>query len=64
MVTVTNLASHSIITFELLRQKLKVKSLSRVRLFATPWAIAYETPPSMEFSRLEWVAISFSRGAS
>ena len=34
--------------------KVKVKSLSRVRLFATPWTIAYQTPPSMGFSRQEY----------
>ena len=32
----------------------KVKSLSRVRLFATPWAIAYQDTPSMGFSRQEY----------
>ena len=32
---------------------LKVKSLSRVRLFATPWTVAYQAPLSMEFSR-QW----------
>ena len=31
----------------------KVKSLSRVRLFATPWAAAHQAPPSMGFSRQE-----------
>ena len=34
--------------------KVKVKSLSRVRLFATTWTIAYEAPPSMGFSRQEY----------
>ena len=42
----------------------KVKSLSRVQLFETPWTVAYQAPLSMEFSRQEWVAISFSRGSS
>ena len=28
-----------------------VKSLSYVRLFATPWTVAYQAPPSMGFSR-------------
>ena len=28
-----------------------VKSLSRVRLFATPWTVAYQAPLSMGFSR-------------
>ena len=31
--------------------KVKVKSLSHVRLFATPWTVAYKSPQSMEFSR-------------
>ena len=31
--------------------KVKVKSLSRVRLFSTPWAVAYQAPLSMGFSR-------------
>ena len=29
--------------------KVEVKSLSRVRLFVTPWTAAYEVPPSMDF---------------
>ena len=31
-------------------RKVKVKSFSRVRLFATPWTAAYQAPPSMGFS--------------
>ena len=34
--------------------KVKVKSLSRVRLFTTPWTAAYQTPSSMGFSRQEY----------
>ena len=34
--------------------KVKVKSLSRVRLLATPWTAAHQTPPSMGFSRREY----------
>ena len=34
--------------------KVKVKSLSRVRLSATPWTVAYQAPPSMGFSRQEY----------
>ena len=34
--------------------KVKVKSLSRVRLFTTPWTAAYQAPPSMGFSRQEY----------
>ena len=33
---------------------MKVKSLSRVRLFETPWTAAYQAPPSMGFSRQEY----------
>ena len=33
---------------------MKVKSLSRVPLFATPWTAAYQAPPSMGFSRQEY----------
>ena len=31
-----------------------MKSLSRVQLFATPWAVAYQAPQSMGFSRQEY----------
>ena len=34
--------------------KVKVKSLSRVRLFAAPWTVAYQAPLSMRFSRQEY----------
>ena len=34
--------------------KVKVKSLSHVRLFATPWTVACQAPPSMGFSRQEY----------
>ena len=34
--------------------KVKVKSLSHVRLSATPWTVAYQAPPSMGFSRQEY----------
>ena len=34
--------------------KVKMKSLSRVRLSATPWTAAYQAPPSMGFSRQEY----------
>ena len=33
---------------------LKVKSLGLVWLFETPWTVAYQAPPSMEFSRQEY----------
>ena len=34
------------------KRKVKVKSLSQVRLLATPWTAAYQAPLSMGFSRL------------
>ena len=34
--------------------KVKVKSLSRVQLLATPWTAAYQAPPSMGFSRQKY----------
>ena len=43
--------------------KVKVKSLSCVRLFETPWTAAYQAPPPMGFFQarvLEWGAIAFS----
>ena len=36
------------------KQKVKVKSLSRVRLLATPWTAAFQAPPSMGFYRQEY----------
>ena len=41
-------------------RKVKVKSFSRVRLFATPWTVAYQSPQSMGFSRQEyWSTLPF-----
>ena len=34
--------------------KVKVKSLSRAQLCATPWTAAHQAPPSMEFPRQEY----------
>ena len=40
--------------------KVKVKWLSRVRLFATPWTVAYHASPSMGFSRQDyWSGLPF-----
>ena len=37
-----------------------MKSLSRVRLFATPWTVAYQVPQSMGFPRQEcWSGLPF-----
>ena len=40
--------------------KVKVKLLTRVRLFVTPWAVAYQASPSMGFFRQEyWSGLPF-----
>ena len=36
------------------KRKVKVKSLSHVRLLVTPWTAAYQAPPPMGFSRQEY----------
>ena len=36
----------------------KVKSLSHVQLFVTPWTVAYQAPLSMDFSRQEYWSVS------
>ena len=36
------------------KRKVKVKSLSRVRLLSTPWTVAHQAPLSMGFSRQEY----------
>ena len=48
------------LTPEVPGSEVEVKSLSRVRLFATPWTIAHQAPPSMEFSRQRyWGGLPF-----
>ena len=43
-----------------MQEKVKVKSLSRVQLFATPWTVAYQAPLSMGFSRQQyWSGLPF-----
>ena len=37
-----------------MKWKVKMKLLSRVQLFVTPWTAAYQAPPSMGFSRHEY----------
>ena len=40
--------------------KVKVKSPSRVQLFATPWTVSHQAPQSMEFSMQEyWSGLPF-----
>ena len=42
------------------KKEKKVKSLSRVQLFATSWTVAYQASPSMGFSRQEyWSGLPF-----
>ena len=42
------------------KKKRKVKSLSRVQLFVTPWTVAYQAPLSVGFSRQEyWSRLPF-----
>ena len=51
---------HTISIYFQLSKSDKVKSLSHVRLFATPRTIAYQPPPSMGFSRQEcWSGLPF-----
>ena len=46
------------------KRKVKVKSLSRVQLFATLWTVAYQAYLSMGFSRQEyWSGLPFSRSS-
>ena len=40
--------------FNAWKWNVKVKSLSCVRLLATPWTAVYQAPPSMGFSRQEY----------
>ena len=43
-----------------MKVKVKVKSLSRIQLFATPWTVTHQAPPSMGFSRQEyWNGLPF-----
>ena len=53
---------HTVKGFDVINkaERKKVNSLSHVRLFAAPWTIAYQAPPSMEFSRREyWSGLPF-----
>ena len=51
----------------LAKKKVKVKLLSRVRLFGTPWSVAHQAALFMgilQARMLEWVAMPSSRGPS
>ena len=44
----------------LLKKEKKVKLLTHVRLFVTPWTVAYQALPSRRFSRQEyWSGVPF-----
>ena len=46
---------------ESMRQRERVKLLSRVQFLATPWTVAYQAPSSMGFSRQEyWSRLPFT----
>ena len=51
---------HLDLSISLSRSKSRVKLFNRVCLFAIPWTVAYQAPPSMEFSRQKyWSALPF-----
>ena len=53
--------------FILKHKEYKLCMLSHVQLFATPWTVACQVPPSMRFFQariLQCIAISCSRGSS
>ena len=55
-----NYSPWSPIVYEIKIKCERVKSLSCVRLFATPWTVAHQAPPSMEFSGQEyWSGLPF-----
>ena len=48
----------------LLIHYVKVKSLSHVQFFATPWTMQYTVHGILQARILEWVAFPFSKGSS
>ena len=49
-----------VLLFKNTHKDIVMKSLSRVRLFVTPWTVAHQIPPSMKFSRQEyWSGLPF-----
>ena len=60
MFTFSALNTTSAVGFLVVTLHCEVKSLSGVRLFATPWTVAYQASPSMGFSRQEyWSGLPF-----
>ena len=59
-VTCLLVLSPSMCSNTLKMDKVKVKSLSRVRLLATSWTVAHQASPSLGFSRKEyWSGLPF-----
>ena len=50
----TGVGYHILLQCMKMKVKVKVKSLSHIRLFVTPWTVAYQAPPSMGFPRREY----------
>jgi len=51
---------HPVKGFSVITEAVKVKSLSHVQLFGTPWAEDCQDPPSVGFSRQEyWSSLPF-----
>ena len=48
--------THPVKGFSVITEAVKVKSLSHVQLFGTPWAVDCQAPPSMGFSRQEYLS--------
>ena len=60
MFTFSALNTTSAVGFLVVTLHCEVKSLSGVRLFATPWTVAYQASPSMGFSRQDyWSGLPF-----
>ena len=52
--------AHRLSSYSFKALEVKVKSLSRARLFVTPWTAAYQAPPPVGFSRQEdWSGLPF-----
>ena len=52
-----SIANYNLIVID---ERVKVKLLSYVQLFATPWTVVYQAPPSMGFFRQEyWSGLPF-----
>ena len=52
--------THPVKGFSVITEAVKVKSLSHVQLFGTPWAVDCQAPPSMDFSQQEyWSSLPF-----